>query len=181
MDIEKGAVILIPGDAGKDSEEFKVTRKQAIQSKLIESMLQDDEDDESSQIPLIDVKHSILGHVVAFLRILSDAHDGTWTPIEKPIKSSDMQTVLGPGMKRYVAFINSFDIQTLQDVILAANYMDIPSLLDLSVCKLATLIRDKEPADVKALFGITTPISPEEEKHIRDSNPWIFEVPKNSN
>jgi S-phase kinase-associated protein 1 len=54
--------------------------------------------------------------------------------------------------------------------------MDIPSLLDLSITKVATMIKGKEPDEVKRLFNIDPDLTPEEEKLVRDQNQWIFEV-----
>lgn len=59
--------------------------------------------------------------------------------IEKPIKSSDMsENVSDPWDAKFIDIEN---LEELFEIILAANFLDIKSLLDLSCAKVATLIK----------------------------------------
>lgn len=59
--------------------------------------------------------------------------------IEKPIKSVDMsENVSDPWDAKYIEIEN---LEDLFELILAANFLDIKSLLDLSCAKVATMIK----------------------------------------
>ncbi len=55
---------------------------------------------------------------------------------------------------------------------MAANYLDIKSLLDLSCAKIATLIKGKTPEEIRKTFNIVNDFTPEEEAQIREENKW---------
>ena len=59
--------------------------------------------------------------------------------------------------------MNEEDLESIFDIIIAANYLDIKSLLDLSCAKIATLIRGKSPEEIRKTFNITKDFTPEEE------------------
>ena len=69
-------------------------------------------------------------------------------------------------------FIEIENLEELFDIILAANYLDIKSLLDLSCAKVATLIKGfhlnniilgKTPEQIRQTFNIQNDLTPEEE------------------
>ena len=53
--------------------------------------------------------------------------------------------------------------EMLFELILAANYMDIKSLLDLTCAKVASMIKGKTPEDIRRTFNIKNDFTPEEE------------------
>ena len=61
--------------------------------------------------------------------------------IEKPLKSANMADVVSPWDANFV----ELDHEMLFELILAANYVDIKSLLDLSCAKVASMMKDKSP------------------------------------
>jgi S-phase kinase-associated protein 1 len=73
------------------------------------------------------------------------------------------------------AFID-LPVKTLFDTILAANYLHIPDLLDLGCAKLASMLKNKSPEEIKETFGIELNTTEEEEEQIKKDNPWIFEI-----
>ena len=64
------------------------------------------------------------------------------------------------------------DQETLFELILAANYMDIKSLLDLTCAKVASMIKGKTPEEIRKQFNIKNDFSPEEEEAVRAENKW---------
>ncbi len=60
-------------------------------------------------------------------------------------------------------FIDIDDLEGIFDIIMAANYLDIKSLLDLSCAKIATMIRGKTPDEIRKTFNIVNDFTPEEE------------------
>ncbi|XP_056691744.1 SKP1-like protein 1A [Spinacia oleracea] len=64
---------------------------------------------------------------------------------------------------------------TLFDLILAANYLDIKSLLDLTCQTVADMIKGKTPEDIRKIFHIKNDFTEKEEAEIRKENQWAFE------
>lgn len=61
------------------------------------------------------------------------------------------------------SFIEIENLEELFDIILAANYLDIKSLLDLACAKVAILIKGKTPEEIRQTFNIPNDFTPEEE------------------
>ena len=79
--------------------------------------------------------------------------------IEKPLKTSNLYELVD----EYDAkFIDLENLEELREIILAANYLFIPSLLDLSCVKIASLLKEKSPEQIRKIFNITNDFTPEE-------------------
>jgi len=163
-----GKVYLRPGDAESDRDKIEVSRKAAEMSHLIKEMLEEDEED-NPDIPLPNVQKSALKKVVEFC----ERHTENPMPqISRPIKNNDMKLIVGEWDANYI----DIEQEVLFKVILAANYLDIPDLLDLGCAKIASMIKNKTPDEIKDLFNIDKNSTSEEEEQVRKENPWIFEV-----
>ena len=66
--------------------------------------------------------------------------------------------------------------ELLFELILAANYMDIKSLLDLTCAKVASMIKGKSPEEIRQTFNIVNDFTPEEEAKVREENKWCEEA-----
>jgi S-phase kinase-associated protein 1 len=60
------------------------------------------------------------------------------------------------------------DQSTLFKVTVAANYMDIPQLLELVSATLASMIKGKSTEEIRLHFGIINDFTPEEEAQMRE-------------
>ncbi|XP_021713526.1 SKP1-like protein 1A [Chenopodium quinoa] len=78
-------------------------------------------------------------------------------------------------LKQWDADFLNVDQDILFDLILAANYMEIKSLLDLTSHCVADMIKEKTPEDVRKLFNIKNDYTPEEEEKVRKENQWAFD------
>jgi len=67
------------------------------------------------------------------------------------------------------------DQATLFDLILAANYLNIKNLLDLTCQTVADMIKGKTPEEIRKTFNIKNDFTPEEEEEVRRENQWAFE------
>jgi len=84
-----------------------------------------------------------------------------------------------PNMADFVSqwdadFMERGDQEMLFELVLAANNLDIPSLLDLTCAKVASIIKGKTPEEIRETFNID-PYTPEEEAQVRAENAWCEE------
>ena len=93
--------------------------------------------------------------------------------IPKPLTDSNIENVLGENGKVYAVYVSSYDTETTFEIILAANYLDCKSLLELMCAYVASMIKGKEPEEIRKTFNIKNDFSPEEEQKIRDENKWV--------
>ena len=110
----------------KDGKDFFTTKKNAFVSNLIKTSV--DTDTTATEIPLPGVKSDALEVIINYM----NHHLGTEPPIvEKPLRSKIMKDVCKDSWD--ATFIDTIgeNRQQLYDLILAANYLDIKSLLHL--------------------------------------------------
>jgi len=131
----------------KDKKEFTVERKHAFISTLVKTSLEND--DKAEEVPIPGVTGAILELVVAYMK----EHKGVEPPIiEKPLRSKVMKDVCPhKSDAEYIDKIGDTR-QQLYDLILAANYMDIKSLLHLGCAKVASLIKGQPLEKIKEIL-----------------------------
>ncbi|EJK66994.1 hypothetical protein THAOC_12026 [Thalassiosira oceanica] len=109
-----------------------------------------------TEIPLPEVKAAVLSKVIEFCQHYTGE---PMTEIEKPLKSAQMGELLE---KWYADFVN-VEQALLFELILAANYMGIKPLLDLTCAKVASMIKGKTPEGIRKTFNIAKDPIPKEE------------------
>ncbi|CAI0547370.1 unnamed protein product [Linum tenue] len=117
-------------------------------------MIEDDCADNG--IPLPNVTAKILAMVIEYCK---KHHD---SPKHEAMKTWD---------KKFV----KVDQDTLFDLILAANYLNIKELLDLTCKTVADMMSGKTPEEIRKIFNIKNDYTPEEEAEVRRENQWAFE------
>ena len=65
---------------------------------------------------------------------------------------------------------------SLFELIIAANYLDVTPLTDLTCKCVAEMIRGKTPEEIRRHFNIRNDFTPEEEEQIRRENEWCEEA-----
>jgi len=150
----------------QDAEKFSVPKNVAVMSELVRTMAEGDK--EEREIPLPNVKAAVLQKVTTYMKYHVDnpAKD-----IEKPLKSANMHEVVAPWDADFV----DVDQELLFELILAANYMDIKTLLDLTCAKVASMIKGKTPEQIRKTFNIQNDFTPDEEEAVRAENKWAEE------
>ncbi|OMO92753.1 SKP1 component [Corchorus olitorius] len=143
-----------------DGETFEVEEAVAVESQTIKHMIEDDCAD--TEIPLPNVTSKILSKVLEYCKKHVEA------AADKEKKPED-------DLKTWDADFVRVDQSTLFDLILAANYLNIKGLLDLTCQTVADMIKGKSPEDIRKTFNIKNDFTPEEEAQIRQENQWAFE------
>ncbi|KAI3855537.1 hypothetical protein MKX03_006575 [Papaver bracteatum] len=146
-----------------DGEDFVVEEAVALQSNTIKHMIEDACADNG--VPLPNVTGKIMAAVVKYCKKHVETPEGDASVVDEDLKKWDAE------------FVSEFDVQsTLFDVILAANYLDIKSLLDLTCQTVADMIKAcKTPEEIRQKFNIKNDFTPEEEEEVRKENQWAFE------
>ena len=130
-----------PDQISKEGDPFPVPLAVANMSELVKSMMDEDGDEGVTEIPLPNVKSQVLRKVIEFC----EHHlQEPLTEIEKPLKSQVMADVV---QKWYADFVDLEQV-LLFELILAANYMDIKPLLDLTCATVASMIKGKTVSPV---------------------------------
>ncbi|KAJ7125570.1 hypothetical protein O6H91_01G153300 [Diphasiastrum complanatum] len=146
-----------------DEEEFVVEEAVAFESQTVKDMIEDTGTD--SAVPLPNVSSKILAKVIEYCKYHVD--------VNKP--GVDKVAVPEEEIKAWDADFVKVDQSTLFDLILAANYMNIKKLLDLTCQTVADMIKGKTPEEIRKTFNIKNDFTPEEEEEVRRENQWAFE------
>eukprot|EP00343_Euplotes_focardii_P006879 CAMPEP_0205821096 /NCGR_PEP_ID=MMETSP0206-20130828/5163_1 /ASSEMBLY_ACC=CAM_ASM_000279 /TAXON_ID=36767 /ORGANISM="Euplotes focardii, Strain TN1" /LENGTH=176 /DNA_ID=CAMNT_0053116319 /DNA_START=56 /DNA_END=586 /DNA_ORIENTATION=- len=132
----------------KDGKDFEVERKNANIATLVKTSL--DADASATEVPIPGVKSDVLELVIEYM----NQHKGVEPPIiEKPLRSKIMKDVCkDPWDADFIDRIGN-NRQQLYDLILAANYMDVKSLLHLGCAKVASLIKGQPLEKIKDILS----------------------------
>ncbi|KAI6224412.1 E3 ubiquitin ligase complex SCF subunit [Aphelenchoides fujianensis] len=63
-------------------------------------------------------------------------------------------------------------VEALEEVLMAANFLDIPSLYLCGCQAMAAVIKDKSPEEIRSLLGLPDDLTDEEKDAIRKENIW---------
>merc|ERR1712176_298305 len=119
---------------------------------LVKSILEGDSN--AKKIPIKKVRGDILDLIVQYLK----HHNGKKPEeIAKPIRSVKMERIVAD--KWDAEYINAMSKKTIFQVILGANYMDLPSLLHLGCAKSPRSSKANRPRKLRP-FSPMTPTTP---------------------
>ncbi|KAG1359437.1 putative SKP1-like protein 1A [Cocos nucifera] len=145
-----------------DGEVFEVEETVAMESQTIKHMIEDD--CAGNGIPLPNVTSKILSKVIEYCKRHVEAsaaaaskyaaEDSSSKPADNELKAWDEEFV-------------RVDQATLFDLILAANYLNIKGLLDLTCQTVADMIKGKTPEEIRKTFNIKNDFTPEEEDEMK--------------
>ena len=142
------------------NQKIQIDPKSAERSLLLKRIMEDF--NQKEDIPIEGIKYNILKKVVEYLVHYKDKEP---SQIPKPIPTSDLKDVID---EQDFNFINGIDLDSVFDLINAANYMDISSLLDLSCAKIASLMKGKSAAEIRAMFNIECDLTEDELKEYEE-------------
>ncbi|GFS42028.1 hypothetical protein TNIN_241071 [Trichonephila inaurata madagascariensis] len=152
-----------------DGEIFEVDVEIAKASVTIKTMLEDlgMDDDEQEVVPLPNVNSAILKKVIQWATYHRDD-----PPPPEDDDSKDKRT---DDISSWDADFLKVDQGTLFELILAANYLDIKGLLDVTCKTVANMIKGKTPEEIRKTFNIKNDFTPSEEEQVRKENEWCEE------
>lgn len=148
-----------------DGENFKTIVRVANMSETIRNLLEDTGVD--APVPLPNVTGKILAKVIEFCTY----HTEHPIPAAEDGKDEKRTDDIIPWDQEFC----KVDQATLFELILAANYLDIKPLLDLTCKTVANMIKGKTPEEIRKTFNIKNDFTPEEEEQVRKENEWCEE------
>ncbi|CAN1759304.1 SKP1-like protein 4 [Linum perenne] len=155
-----------------DGETFEVSEAVASKSKMIKNMIDDDCAD--GTIPVANVTGKVMAKVIEYCKKHVDEEEKQKDIIPAFGSSSD-QAAANPLKDWDGKFVKELSMEMLFDVTLAANYLDIKELLDLACEYIASMMKGKEPEEIRKIFNIKNDYTKEEEDEVRRENQWAFE------
>jgi S-phase kinase-associated protein 1 len=143
-----------------DGETFVIAKAVAMKSETVKNLIEDVGSD--TGIPISEVTGRILAKVIEYCKkhVEAESSDGNCSKDE---------------LKKWDAEFVNVDKPTLFDLIMAANYLHIKSLLDLTCMTVADMIKGKTPEEIRNTLNIENDFTKEEEEELRRENQWAFE------
>jgi len=148
-----------------DEEMFEVDQEVASKSQMIRDMIEDTGID--APIPLPNVSSKILAKVIEYCKY--------HVAVETAAKDEEKPKTPDEDVTNWDSEFVKVDQSTLFELILAANYLNIKPLLDLTCLTVANMIKGKTPEEIRRTFNIKNDFTPEEEEEVRRENQWAFE------
>ena len=133
-----------------------------VKSSLDRLGLQDEE-----VVPLPNVNAAILKKVIQWASYHKDD-----PPLPEDDENKEKRT---DDISSWDADFLKVDQGTLIELILAANYLDIKGLLDVTCKTVADMIKGKTPEEIRKTFNIKNVFTPSEEEQVRKENEWCEE------
>ena len=155
--MESANIVLI----SSDNQKIEIDSESAQKSHVLKGLITD-YSTQQEPIKIPDIKYDILKKVVEYLTYYKDKVP---KDIPKPMPTTNLSELVD---EWDVNFINSIDLDNVFDMIKAANYLDITSLLDLSCAKLASLMKGKNAQDIRNMFNIECDLTDEELKEYEE-------------
>ncbi|CAA7046554.1 unnamed protein product [Microthlaspi erraticum] len=144
-----------------DGKIFEIEEGVALQSQVIAHMMEDN--CVENRIPLTNITSDILSKVIKYCKkhvvIVSNGDGGS---TEAELKEWDAK------------FVNDIDQSTLFHLIMAADFLNIKTLLNLTFQTVADMISGKTSEEIRAFLNIENDFTPEEEANMRQENSWTF-------
>lgn len=147
--------------SSQDGQDFEVEVRVAKMSDTVRNLIEDAGIE--NPIPLPNVTGKILAKVVEYC----NQH------INDPVSEEKTDEKRTDDIIPWDLDFCKVDQETLFEIILAANYLDIKPLLDVTCKTVANMIKGKTPEEIRKTFGIENDFTPEEEEQVRKENEWV--------
>ncbi|KAL5722073.1 hypothetical protein ACHQM5_005640 [Ranunculus cassubicifolius] len=140
-----------------DGEIFLVEEEIACESHTLKHLIEGGYN--GDEIPLLQLSSNVLALIIDYCKYRMESSKSHSPSVEDELRDC--------------SFITNVDPQTLCGLIMAANFLNIKSLLDLT-CKIAAdLVIAKKTKEIRAMLDITNDLTPEEEERVSVGVPRI--------
>jgi len=143
-----------------DCETFVIDEAVALESETIKHLIEDDCVNYSG-IPLSNVTSNILAKVIEYCKKHVEVGSSEEKHLKDDLRAWDTEFV-------------KVDQDTLVDLISAANYLNIKSLLDLTCKTVGEVMRKTTPDDILKTFSSVNDYNPKEEGDVHWENQWAL-------
>ena len=152
----------------KENEKVKVSVHLSKMSHLIKNISEDLVNNE--EIPVELISKPILDIIINYVE-----HHRFKNPplLPSPLPSCDFSELIDAWHNTFLGELSEI---TFNEVLFAANYLQIKSLLDLLLGCLASKIKDKDIPTLCQMYSIQDPLTPDLEDELLAENSWIFDV-----
>ena len=144
----------------RDHQAFNVSKEAASISELLKTMMEGDSD--AHEVQLYHIESAVIEKVIEYMKYHA-YHPARI--IEKPIQSTSLTDLVDAWDVHYIE--HNVDQELLCKLLLAANYLNIKSLIALTCAKMATMIKGKTAEQIKQTFHIRLDGTPAEEQEIQ--------------
>jgi len=152
-----------------DGEKLSVDLDVVNKSTILKNMIEDTGKD--GDIPIPNIQLPILKKIIEFCEHYKSSNP---KEIRKPLASSKLTE---NNVDEWdAAFIEMEKVDDIIDLVIAANFLDIESLVALGCAKIATFIKGKTVEEIRDVFGIQNDFTPQEEQQLREENKWAEEA-----
>ncbi|CAN0901917.1 SKP1-like protein 16 [Linum grandiflorum] len=151
---------------------FEVDKPVAMELDTVKNFFCEDESNIASSseagvvVPLLNVSAQALEKIIIYCT----------KQVEFDKRPADIDNEEKNKMKKFRdEFVNELGNEELKELIVAANYLNIPSLMDTLCDNAADRIKNRSVKYVRKFFGIENDYTPEEEQALREQYAWAFE------
>ncbi|KAJ7178828.1 Skp1 family, dimerization domain-containing protein [Mycena crocata] len=152
-----------------DNVKFTTEKDTIEKSILIKNML-GDVGESDQPIPLPNVTSSVLKKVLVYC----EHHRADPQPADEHDQDDARQRMTN--ISEWDQQFLDVEQELLFDIILAANYLDIKTLLDIGCKTVANMIKGKSPDEIRKQFNIINDFTPEEEAQMKKENEWAEDI-----
>jgi S-phase kinase-associated protein 1 len=157
-----------------DGQGFTILKRDIVPcSKTLHDLIEDvTVTSPEDPIPLPNVSSKILIKIVEYCK--QHASDPVPCKTEEETDTKKKKVAIPKETSWDEEFMRDLDLDTVMDLIVAANYLDIGNLLELGANYLSKAVTGKTTVEVFKYFGVEPiEITPELEKECLAENPWM--------
>lgn len=166
-----------------DDVVLETTYKIACESLMIKDQFAEDEEDLPTRenAYVLNYPSETVKTALTYCALLQDQKP---QEIEKPLKGP-LKECIGGWEYEFLekhCFVTSHATKEDNDqasamivapLLMIANFLNVPSLIDLGAATIASFIKGKSPEQIRALLGIEDDLSEEDKKKIEADNQWV--------
>ena len=148
-----------------DGKVVELSKKAAERSEILKGMIEDYPDE--SELQVKNIKGDALIKIKEYLEHYEETEP---KEVPKPLKSNDFKECVDEWDYNFIGKIDDND--TLENLILAANFLNIKPLLILLAAKIASKIKGVNTQTIRNIFGINE-LNNEEKKQFKEDKEYL--------